>query len=141
MRRSIEAVDELWSDVLSAFNDVTVEHRPELVFNWRHPLIRKITSYPPGPALRHAVEALYGQALLAGHHPLRAVDTAALNRSFLALLDRAFTDIRRFPRLIRRSHEHHARAAGSPRRGAGPARRRRQDRRAGAHRGPRRRRR
>lgn len=90
VRRSREAVDELWSDVLSAFDDVTVEHRPELVFNWRHPLIRKITSYPPGPALRHAVEALYGQALLAGHHPLRAVDTAALNRSFLALLDRAF---------------------------------------------------
>ncbi|MEV1286958.1 HSP90 family protein [Micromonospora sp. NPDC049679] len=91
VRRSLETVDELWSDVLSAFNDVTVEHRPELVFNWRHPLIRKIASYPAGPALRHAVEALYGQALLAGHHPLRAVDTAALNRSFLALLDRAFT--------------------------------------------------
>jgi len=47
--------------------------------------------------LRHAVEALYGQALLAGHHPLRAVDTAALNRSFLALLDRAFTDIPSLP--------------------------------------------
>lgn len=97
VRRSIEAVDDLWSDVLSAFDDVTVEHRPELVFNWRHPLIRKITSYPPGAALRHAVEALYGQALLAGHHPLRAVDTAALNRSFLALLDRAFTDIPSLP--------------------------------------------
>jgi molecular chaperone HtpG len=97
VRRSMEAVDDLWSEVLSAFNDVTVEHRPELVFNWRHPLIRKITSYPPGPALRHAIEALYGQALLAGHHPLRAVDTAALNRSFLALLDRAFTDIPSLP--------------------------------------------
>ncbi|GHJ47325.1 molecular chaperone HtpG [Catellatospora sp. TT07R-123] len=90
VRRSIDSADELWSDVLSAFDDVTVEHRPELVLNWRHPLIRKLASYPPGPALRHAVEALYGQALLAGHHPLRAVDTAALNRSFLALLDRAF---------------------------------------------------
>ncbi|MBV1855185.1 HSP90 family protein [Catellatospora tritici] len=90
VRRSIDSVDELWSDVLSAFDDVTVEHRPELVLNWRHPLIRKLASYPPGAALRHAVEALYGQALLAGHHPLRAVDTAALNRSFLTLLDRAF---------------------------------------------------
>ncbi|GLI00426.1 HSP90 family protein [Phytohabitans aurantiacus] len=90
VRRGREASDELWADVLSAFDDVTVEHRPELVLNWRHPLIRKLASYPPGPALRHAVEALYGQALLAGHHPLRAVDSAALNRSFLALLDRAF---------------------------------------------------
>jgi molecular chaperone HtpG len=91
VRRSLEVADELWTEVLSAFNDVTVDHRPELVFNWRHPLIRKIAAYPAGPAQRHAVEALYGQALLAGHHPLRAVDTAALNRSFLALLDRAFT--------------------------------------------------
>jgi molecular chaperone HtpG len=90
LRRSLAATDELWSDVLSAFADVEVEHRPELVFNWRHPLIRRVAASPPGPALRHAVEALYGQALLAGHHPLRAVDTAALNRSFLALLDRAF---------------------------------------------------
>jgi molecular chaperone HtpG len=90
VRRSMAGVDELWSDVLSAFADVEVEHRPELVLNWRHPLIRRIAGSPPGPALRHAVEALYGQALLAGHHPLRVVDTAALNRSFLALLDRAF---------------------------------------------------
>jgi len=90
VRRSIETSDELWSDVLSAFVDVDVDPRPKLVFNWRHPLIRRISGYPARPALRHAVEALYGQALLAGHHPLRAVDTAALNRSFLAILDRAF---------------------------------------------------
>ncbi|MGI8328646.1 HSP90 family protein [Actinomadura scrupuli] len=34
-----------------------------------------------------AVQGLYGQALLLGHHPLRAADTAVLNRSFLGLLD------------------------------------------------------
>lgn len=91
LRRNLEGSDELWSDVLSAFNEVEVDHRPELVFNWRHPLIRRIADDPASPAVRPAVEALYGQALLAGHHPLRARDTAALNRSFLALLDRAFT--------------------------------------------------
>ena len=36
-----------------------------------------------------AVEALYGQALLLGHHPIRPADAALLNRSFLGLLDRA----------------------------------------------------
>jgi molecular chaperone HtpG len=92
IRRGIETSDELWSDVLSAFVDVEVDPRPKLVFNWRHPLVRRISAYPARPALRHAVEALYGQALLAGHHPLRAVDTAALNRSFLAILDRAFAE-------------------------------------------------
>ncbi|MEV4629181.1 HSP90 family protein [Micromonospora sp. NPDC049523] len=91
VHRNLAQADELWSDVLSAFAEVEIEHRPELVFNWRHPLIRRITAGPPGATLRHGIEALYGQALLAGHHPLRAVDTAALNRSFLALLDRAFS--------------------------------------------------
>ena len=99
VRRSIEAVDELWSDVLSAFNDVTVEHRPELVFNWRHPLIPQISAFLPLPrVVRHAVEALYGQALLAGHRPVRAVDAGGSTGRCLALLDRAFTD---FPLLIR----------------------------------------
>jgi molecular chaperone HtpG len=90
VRRSMETADELWSDVLSAFVDVEVDPRPKLVFNWRHPLVRRICGYRARPALRPAVEALYGQALLAGHHPLRAADTAALNRSFLAILDQAF---------------------------------------------------
>jgi molecular chaperone HtpG len=36
------------------------------------------------------VAALYGQALLAGHHPLRAADTAAMNRAYLGLIDQAF---------------------------------------------------
>jgi len=34
-----------------------------------------------------AVQALYGQALLQGRHPLRPADSAVLNRSFLGLLD------------------------------------------------------
>jgi molecular chaperone HtpG len=33
------------------------------------------------------VQGLYGQALLYGQHPLRPVDTATLNRSFLGLLE------------------------------------------------------
>jgi molecular chaperone HtpG len=92
LRRGIEGSDELWADVLSAFADVEIDHRPQLVLNWRHPLIRRIASFPPGPLVGHAIEALYGQALLAGHHPLRSADAAALNRSFLALLERAFNE-------------------------------------------------
>ena len=36
-----------------------------------------------------AVEALYGQALLLGYHPIRPADAALLNTSFLGLLGRA----------------------------------------------------
>ena len=35
------------------------------------------------------MEALYGQALMLGYHPVRPADAALLNRSFLGLLDRA----------------------------------------------------
>lgn len=90
LRRNQENADDLWSSILSGFAQTEEEHQPELVFNWRHPLIRQIAARPPGPTLRYAIEALYGQALLAGHHPLRAVDGAALNRSFLGLLEQAF---------------------------------------------------
>jgi molecular chaperone HtpG len=92
IRRGIEGSDALWADVLSAFADVEIDQRPQLVLNWRNPLIRRIASFPPGPLVGHAVEALYGQALLAGHHPLRSADSAALNRSFLALLEQAFDE-------------------------------------------------
>ncbi|QSB16744.1 HSP90 family protein [Natronosporangium hydrolyticum] len=89
-QRNQADADDLWSSIFAGFGEPETDDRPELVFNWRHPLIRRIATEPPGPTLRHAVEALYGQALLAGHHPLRAVDGAALNRSFLGLLERAF---------------------------------------------------
>ena len=36
-----------------------------------------------------AIEALYGQALLLGHHPIRPADASLLNSSFLGLLNRA----------------------------------------------------
>ncbi len=55
----------------------------------RRSLVRRLAGHA-GPALRHAVAALYGQALLAGHHPLRAADTAAMNRAYLGLIDQAF---------------------------------------------------
>ena len=41
-----------------------------------------------------AVEALYSQALLLGQHPMRPVDTALLNKSFVGLLDWAVHDPR-----------------------------------------------
>jgi molecular chaperone HtpG len=36
-----------------------------------------------------AVESLYGQALMLGHHPIRPADAALLTTSFMGLLDRA----------------------------------------------------
>jgi molecular chaperone HtpG len=75
--------------VLAAFESSTTLERPQLVFNHRNPLVRRIASLSDERLIELAVEGLYGQALLLGHHPLRPADTALLNRSFLGLLDRA----------------------------------------------------
>ncbi|TMR06394.1 HSP90 family protein [Actinomadura soli] len=102
LARAREEADELWADVLGAVNATTGVDRPQLVLNHRNPLARRVTSLgddgpvsggettphaPRDDLIELAVQALYGQALLLGHHPLRPADTAVLNRSFIGLLE------------------------------------------------------
>ncbi|MFC5180265.1 HSP90 family protein [Actinomadura harenae] len=82
-----ELADDLWSDVLGALGGMSAADRPQLVLNHRNPLTRRIASLADPALVEVAVQALYGQALLLGHHPLRPADSAVLNRSFLGLLD------------------------------------------------------
>ncbi|MFC9969347.1 HSP90 family protein [Spirillospora sp. NPDC127200] len=87
-----EAADDLWADVLGALDNAAKSDRPQLVLNHRNPLARRITGLTEDGLIELAVQALYGQALLLGHHPLRPADTAVLNRSFLGLLEWAVHD-------------------------------------------------
>jgi molecular chaperone HtpG len=87
-----DLADELWADVLGALEKAVTADRPQLVLNHRNPLTRRVTSLTEEGLIELAVQGLYGQALLLGHHPLRAADTAVLNRSFLGLLDWAVHD-------------------------------------------------
>ncbi len=87
LREAKEAADDLWADVLGAMERTVAADRPRLVLNHRNPLVRRVVVLKDLSLAATAVEALYGMALLHGHHPLRAADTAALNRSFLGLLD------------------------------------------------------
>ena len=89
LRATRDKADPVWSDVLSALDDRRADTRPQLVLNHRNPLVRRITALPTPDLVELAVEALYGQALLLGYHPIRPADAALLNRSFLGLLDRA----------------------------------------------------
>ncbi|MGC4808378.1 HSP90 family protein [Micromonospora sp. DT233] len=84
-----DKADELWGGVLDALAASAPPDRPQLVLNHRNPLVRRITTLDDPELVRLAVEALYGQALLLGHHPIRAADAALLNSSFLGLLGRA----------------------------------------------------
>lgn len=89
LRETRDRVDEVWAGVLAAFEEAEAETRPQLVLNHRNALVRRVIALPNVELVALAVEALYGQALLLGHHPLRPVDAALLNRSFLGLLDHA----------------------------------------------------
>ncbi|MFV2176156.1 HSP90 family protein [Actinomadura sp. LOL_016] len=87
LTRAKEESGELWADVLGAVGGTIGIERPRLVLNHRNPLTRRITALGDGGPVEVAVQALYGQALLLGHHPLRPADTAVLNRSFIGLLE------------------------------------------------------
>jgi molecular chaperone HtpG len=88
LRATKQRVDELWAGVLSAF-DKPADDRPQLVLNHRNPLVRRVCGLSEPDLVGLSVEALYGQALLLGYHPIRPADAALLNRSFLGLLDQA----------------------------------------------------
>lgn len=79
--------DPLWADVLGALEPALAADQNRLVLNHANPLTRRITTLTDPDLITVAVQALYGQALLQGRHPLRPADSAVLNRSFLGLLD------------------------------------------------------
>lgn len=89
LRETTRVVDDIWASVLSTFEQAEAQTRPQLMLNYRNPLVRRAVALPSPELIGLATQSLYGQALLLGHHPLRPVDSALLNRSFLDLLDRA----------------------------------------------------
>ncbi|TXS31941.1 HSP90 family protein [Streptomyces sp. ms191] len=79
--------DGLWADILGSLRHETP--RAQLVLNHLNPLVRQaITIAERGLAVTTA-EALYGQALLLSRRPLRASESALLNRAFIGLLSHA----------------------------------------------------
>ncbi|MFD6162265.1 HSP90 family protein [Nocardia sp. NPDC060256] len=72
--------NELWSEILGALD--AAAPRAQLVLNHHSPVVRRLTRIGDPAFLKTAVESLYGQALLMTHRPLRAADTALLNRAF-----------------------------------------------------------
>ncbi|MFE4632928.1 HSP90 family protein [Streptomyces sp. NPDC056773] len=79
--------DGVWADILGSLRNETP--RAQLVLNHLNPLVRQaITIAERGLAVTTA-EALYGQALLLSRRPLRASESALLNRAFIGLLTHA----------------------------------------------------
>jgi molecular chaperone HtpG len=69
-----------------------------LVLNHLNPLVRRAASITERGLAVTAVEALYGQALLMSRRPLRAAESALLNRAFIGLLEHAMHEPRQEPK-------------------------------------------
>jgi molecular chaperone HtpG len=76
--------DPLWTEILS--NLRSTAPRAQLVLNDNNPVVRTVVALAEPELRATAVDALYGQALLMTHRPLRTSDSALLNRALGDLL-------------------------------------------------------
>lgn len=85
-----ETTDPLWAELLGQLTADTGSARPEqLVLNCRNPLVQRLARLNDPALVELTLESLYVHAVLQARRAMRPKDTAALNRSFLELLDRA----------------------------------------------------
>jgi molecular chaperone HtpG len=89
-RASREAAqsDDVWGQLLASLDDGS-NGRRRLLLNHRNTVVHRITRITDRGLLGVAVEALYCQALLTGQHPMGPAENVVLQRSFVAMLDRA----------------------------------------------------
>ncbi|MFD0380779.1 HSP90 family protein [Streptomyces sp. NPDC127112] len=79
--------DGLWADILGSLRSGTP--RAQLVLNHLNPLVRQAVTIEERGLAVAAAESLYGQALLLSRRPLKASESALLNRAFIGLLTHA----------------------------------------------------
>ncbi|MEO6087844.1 MAG: HSP90 family protein [Umezawaea sp.] len=84
--------DPLWAELLGELVGEASTASQQLVLNCRNPLVRRLAALSDPALVELTVESLYVHALLQARRPMRPKDTAALNRSFLELLNRAVGD-------------------------------------------------
>ena len=80
--------DDVWSGILASFDDGRSAW-PRLVLNDANSTVRRVLNVVDPVLFRLSIESLYCRALMLGHHPMQPADRVMLDRSFLALLDRA----------------------------------------------------
>ncbi|GLY49733.1 HSP90 family protein [Lentzea sp. NBRC 102530] len=85
-----EVTDPLWAELLGQLTAGSESGRAEqLVLNSRNPLVQRLARLTDPALVELTLESLYVHAVLQARRAMRPKDTAALNRSFLELLDRA----------------------------------------------------
>jgi molecular chaperone HtpG len=87
-RAAADDADDAWAGLLAALDDGG-RSQIRLLLNHEHPVVRRLTTPMAPQVLALTAEALWCQALLLGQRPLRPVDQAVMNRSFVGLLELA----------------------------------------------------
>lgn len=88
VERSKDVSGDLWSGVLDRISEgVSASSYAQLCLNYRNPLVRRMARLADRTLAGRAVEMLYVQALLLGHHPLRAKEMGLLNSGLLGLIE------------------------------------------------------
>jgi molecular chaperone HtpG len=91
-RRSIESTKEVtdafWTSLLdeteAGWND---DSFAQLCFNYRNPVVYKITRMRDQELLRLSIQMLYVQAILLSHRPLNSKEMAVLNEGLLRFIE------------------------------------------------------
>lgn len=92
LKRSIEATKEVtdgfWSELLDEVqSDLDQQVFAQLCFNYRNPVIHKITRMQDPDLLRLSIQMLYVQAILLSHRSLNAKEMALLNEGLLKFIE------------------------------------------------------
>jgi molecular chaperone HtpG len=87
-REVADTADDTWAAILGAFDDGG-SSRARLLLNDDNSTVQRLLGVRDPALAAIGIESLYTRALLMGHHRLRPADLAAMDRSFLGLLDRA----------------------------------------------------
>jgi molecular chaperone HtpG len=91
-RRSVETTKEVtnsfWSSVLDRLDSGLLEEAGgRLCFNYRNPVVQKVSRMSDETLLRLSIQVLYVQALLLGHRTLSAKEMGLLNEGLMGLVE------------------------------------------------------
>lgn len=85
-----DSAPTLWLSVLDQIDGIADESstpaRPQLCLNWASTLVTELAAVTDDVVFDRSVRLLYVQALLAGHHPLRANDRSTLSSAMSDLI-------------------------------------------------------
>jgi molecular chaperone HtpG len=85
--RTRETAQGMWGDILGASSSAASAGGAQLCLNVDNDIVRALIARPEAPSTTAALQVLYVQALLLGHHPLNTSELQLLSSSVLALLN------------------------------------------------------